>query len=92
MLFRELTEEEAREIYKADGLAEGRKLGLELGRQEGRKEGLEEGLAQGIRGMILDNLEEGISETRICEKLCRRFGLSQEEAKAYFDRYSGEED
>ena len=45
MLFRGLTEEEAREIYKADGLAEGRKLGLELGRQEGRKEGLEEGLA-----------------------------------------------
>ena len=92
MLFRELTEEEAREIYKADGLAEGRKLGLELGRQEGREEGRKEGLARGIRGMILDNLEEGVSETRIREKLCRRFELSREEAREYFDRYSGEED
>jgi len=37
--------------------------------------------------MILDNLEEGIGESRICEKLCRRFGISPEKAKEYFDKY-----
>ena len=41
----------------------------------------------GIRAMILDNLEEGIPEDRICEKLCRRFELSREQAEGYVAKY-----
>jgi len=52
-----------------------------------RQDGIEIGLAKGIKEMILDNLEEGIGESRICEKLCRRFELSPEKAKEYFDMY-----
>ena len=44
MLFRELTEEEAREIYKADGLEEG----IKQGRNEARREIAENMLAQGM--------------------------------------------
>jgi len=60
----------------------------EMIRQDGIEIGMEAGLAKGIREMILDNLEEGIGESRICEKLCRRFGVSPEKAKEYFDKYS----
>ena len=45
----------------------------------------------GIRAMILDNLEEEIPEDRICEKLCRRFELSREQAEGYIARYTVKE-
>ena len=57
-------------------------------REEGLKEGLEEGLQEGIRAFILDNLEEQIPETRILSKLERRFSLTPEQAKEYFEKYA----
>lgn len=53
---------------------------------------LEEGIERGIRAFVQDNLEEGIPEERILEKLSRRFSLSSKEAKGYYDRFSAEED
>ena len=53
-----------------------------------RKQSREEGLQEGIRAFILDNLEEQIPETRILEKLQKRFGLKAEEAEAFFDKYA----
>ena len=47
-----------------------------------------EGIEQGIEAFILDNLEERISKERIIEKLQRRFQLTEEEAKAYFEKYA----
>lgn len=47
-----------------------------------------EGLEEGIQVFILDNLEEKIPKTRILEKLQRRFKLSAEVAKSYFDKYA----
>lgn len=41
-----------------------------------------------IRIFIEDNLEESIPESRILEKLIRRFSLTPEEAKQYFQKYS----
>jgi len=86
-----LSEDELKEIkeeMKMTVLGEMiRQDGIEIGRQLGEKNGIEIGLAKGIREMILDNLEEGIGESRICEKLCRRFGVSPEKAKEYFDKY-----
>ena len=53
---------------------------LNKGREEGREEGLE--------AFILDNLDEKVPESRILEKLQKRFNLKAEEAKAYFDKYA----
>lgn len=58
------------------------------GREEGRLEGRLEGLEGGIEALILDNLEEGIPEKRIVEKLQRRFQLEESKAKEYYERYA----
>lgn len=57
---------------------------LEVMIEEGRMEGQTEG---GIRTLIEDNLEEGISEERILEKLQKRFRLSFEQAMAELEKY-----
>jgi len=49
---------------------------------------MRDGIEKGIRELILDNIEEGIPETRILEKLCRRFQLDAQKAKEYYDRFS----
>ena len=41
------------------------------------------GIDVGIEALILDNLEEGISKERICEKLQIRFGLEKDQAEEY---------
>ena len=57
-------------------------------RKQSREEGLEEGLQEGIRAFILDNLEEQIPKERILSKLERRFSLTLEQAKEYFEKYA----
>lgn len=69
------------EDERAEGLAEG----LTEGRAQGHTAGLLEG---GIRTLVEDNLEEGIPESRILEKLQRRFGLTAEQAKENFEKYT----
>ena len=70
----------AEEVKTMDG------LGMSI-LAEGIERGIEQGIEQGICAMILDNLEEGTSEDRICEKLCRRFELTKEQAEAYIGEY-----
>lgn len=77
--FLEIRAEEAREEGFAKGLAEGRAKGLELG--------IEQGLEQGIAVLIEANLDEGKSKGEIIEKLQKRFGLDNENAKKYFAKY-----
>lgn len=48
----------------------------------------EDGLEQGICIMVQDYMEEGMTETRIIEKLEKRFKLSSEAAKKYYERYA----
>ncbi|MDD3218630.1 MAG: hypothetical protein PHC41_07955 [Lachnospiraceae bacterium] len=50
--------------------------------------GIEKGIEKGIEALILDNKENGIPEEKILEKLVKRFQLSKEKAKEYFDKYS----
>ena len=73
---------------RLEGRDEGMQKGLEQGREEGREEGLEAGrrkeMERGIRIFIEDNLEEGVPSERICEKLKRRYALSDEDADRYF--------
>lgn len=55
--------------------------------EDSRKEGIEQGMEIGIRMLIEDNLEEGISEERILEKLQRRFHMTEEKAGGYLDAF-----
>lgn len=49
-------------------------------KENGRKQGLEQGLERGIRILVMDSLEEGVAEERICAKLEKYYSLSVEEA------------
>ena len=44
----------------------------------------------GIKTLIQDNLEENIPESRIIEKLKRRFSLSEKDAKEKIEYYKNE--
>lgn len=65
-----------------------------IARNEGISEGIsighQSGLEEGIRILILDNLEEGIPQERIMEKLEKRFSLDKQSAIEYLNRYSVE--
>ena len=52
-----------------------------------RQSGFEDGLECGIKAFILDNIEEGVSENRIVNKLRLRFQLDAPTAQAYMQRY-----
>lgn len=91
MLYDDITREEFLEIRaeeaREEGFAEGRAKGLELGIEQGIEKGLEQGVEQGIAVLIEDNLDEGKSKGEIIEKLQKRFGLDNENAKKYFAKY-----
>jgi predicted transposase/invertase (TIGR01784 family) len=57
------------------------KKGLEQGREEGREEG--------IKIFIEDKIEDRASEDDILRKLEKRFALTPEKAKEYYDKFSG---
>lgn len=79
-------EYEAREKALRDynqGMFEAEQRGREAGREEGREEG--------IQALILDNLEEQVTQERILDKLQKRFRLSEEKAKYYYEQYSKRE-
>lgn len=59
---------------------DGREEGILIGEERGEFRG-------GIRTLIEDNLEEGISEARILEKLQKRFELTAEDAAGYLEKY-----
>ena len=62
---------------------------LQRDRKKWKEEGIREGIEEGIEAFILDNVEEGISEERILQKLQKRFKLSEEKAKYYYEHFSG---
>lgn len=45
-------------------------------------------MEEGIKAFVLDYIEEGISEDRLLQKLRKRFKLSEESAKYYYDKFS----
>lgn len=61
---------------------------LEEREQKGVREGIEKGIEQGIQALILDNIEEGIGQGRILEKLVKRFRLSREQAEGYYRQFA----
>ncbi len=103
MLLTEYDEKAEREYLRKEaiemGLEEGRAMGLEQGLEQGLQQGLEQGLQQGLEqgiqkgicAFILDNLEENVPKERILSKLERRFFLTPEQAREYFEKYGREE-
>lgn len=66
------------------------KLGQMLvndGIEQGIGQGLEQGLERGICAMVLDNLEDGVCDERICEKLQKHFSLTRKEAEEKLREY-----
>lgn len=51
------------------------------------KKNLEQGIEQGIEAFILDKLEDNCSEDEIIARLQKRFQLTEEKAKKYFEKY-----
>ena len=45
---------------------------------------------EGMQIFVLDNLEEKVPEERILAKLQKRYNLTEEKAKEYYDRFAGE--
>lgn len=64
-----------------------RRLDHQEGYNEGLERGIECGIERGIEALILDNLEEGIEDTRIVSKLMLRFQLNEEKATDYLEKY-----
>lgn len=62
--------------------------GVKEGISQGISQGISRGISQGIEAFVLDYQEEGFSREKIISKLMKRFSLSGEEAKAYYERFA----
>lgn len=60
----------------------------EDGLEEGMEKGIKDGTERGIASLVLDYCEEGFSKEKILGKLERRFDLSRDQAKAYYEQYA----
>ncbi len=88
--------ESIREECLEEGIVKGREEGREEGRLEGIAEGRLEGIAEGraegkivgIQALIQDNVEEQVPRERILLKLQKHFGLEEEKAEEYYERFA----
>ncbi|MGN0312527.1 MAG: hypothetical protein ACI4CC_07110 [Lachnospiraceae bacterium] len=67
-----------------DGFAEGEERGMKRGIAEGEERGME----RGMKALVLDNLEESMSQECIIGKLQRHFQLTQEKAEEYYEKFA----
>lgn len=67
-------------IGMRDNNEEGGKTDMCKALEDWEREAKSEGRMEGIRGMIFDNIEEGIPAERIVQKLKKYFGLEEDEA------------
>lgn len=92
-LWREVTDLSTIEQIRYEGLKEkAREEGMKLGREEGmklaREDITEKVREEGIQAVILDNLEEQIPKERILMKLQKRFHLTEEKSKKYYEKFA----
>ena len=86
-----LNKEEAIDMCKAwdEQRAEGREEGREEGRAEGREEGRAEGRTEGlIEERIHTLLEFNKTPDECINDIIKRYGLSEEDARNYFDKFA----
>ena len=56
--------------------------------REEKMEAKEEGREEGIRALIEDNLEEDVGKERILMKVVKRFSVTEQKAKEYYERFA----
>ena len=61
--------------------------GVQRGREEGRIEGLQEGIQEGIQANIRTCKTFKISKSDTIKNVVKEFALSEDEAKAYVEKY-----
>ncbi len=84
-LWREVTDLSTIEQIRYEGLKEkAREEGMKLAREDITEKVREEG----IQAVILDNLEEQIPKERILMKLQKRFHLTEEKSKKYYEKFA----
>lgn len=74
--------------YECSLRNEGREIGYQEGINVGIEQGIKQGIDQGIEALILDNLEQKISEEQIILKLIKLFHLTEEQARNYFNKFN----
>ncbi len=57
------------------------------GISQGLEQGMEQGMEQGIKALVLDYIEEGFDKDKIIIKLQKRFTMSEDKAKEYYERF-----
>lgn len=95
-VLKEFLTRHGREVYNMDFFnityEEFLKIRVDEAREDGLEEGLEKGIEKGIKkgiaSLVLDYSEEGFSREKILGKLEKRFDLSAEQAKAYYEQYA----
>lgn len=58
--------------------------------EEASEKATEKATEKGIQILVLDNLEEQVPEERILAKLQKRYQLTAEKAKEYYDKFAVE--
>ncbi len=64
---------------------------LQLGSERLREKGREEGRVEVIGAMVKGDLEEGMTEVCILEKLQKWFSFDEEQAQIYYRKFSGQD-
>ena len=85
MKFYEFSQKEYEDLLAEESFEAGMEKGLEKGMEAGIEKGLKKGLEAGIEALISDNLDEGVPEDRILDKLMRRFSLDKAQAQHYLE-------
>ncbi|MDU7710174.1 MAG: hypothetical protein E7J94_23255 [Clostridium sp.] len=52
-----------------------------------REEARNEGIEQGIKALVLDYIEEEFDKDKIIKKLQKRFTITEDKAKEYYERF-----
>ena len=81
------SEKKGGQIYMCGALEELVNEGVQRGRQEGRIEGLQEGIQEGIQANIRTCKTFKISKSDTIKNVVKEFALSEDEAKAYVEKY-----
>lgn len=89
-VYKNVTDDEVLEIllWHEEMAKHDRTTERDAARREGMEQGIEQGMEQGIAALILDNLEEGKTQTQIVTKLQRHFSLTESKALEYYLKYS----
>ena len=88
-VFRDVTEDESLQdlLWRREVAEHDLATKLRLAEKDGERLGIEQGIERGIAAFVQDYAEDGRPCEVIIEKLRLRFGLDQEAARQYYEKY-----